>query len=154
MTTTLEKNRSLCKTTATGNLDNNGKPFETNEPGSQENEGNQFEISDTRTLDEIVHWLISMDYIPSFCTACYRQGRTGDRFMQLCKTGQLQNVCHSNSLMTLKEYEMDYAAEHTKSLANRIIRNELQNIPHPKIKKQVEQNLHDIVHNNSRDFRF
>ena len=119
---------------------------------SQDN--NQFEISDTRSLDEIVHWLMKQDYVPSFCTACYREGRTGDRFMQLCKSGQLQNICHSNSLMTLKEYEIDYAGPHTKALAQQLIDQEIHSIPHEKVKERVVQNLHDITHHNSRDFRF
>jgi len=74
-------------------------------------DSSQFEIADNRTLDEVVNWLLSLGYIPSFCTACYRAGRTGDRFMSLCKTGQIQNCCHPNALMTLKEYLMDYASE-------------------------------------------
>lgn len=74
----------------------------------------QFDISDNRSLDEVVNWLCSMNFIPSFCTACYREGRTGDRFMQLCKSGQISNCCHPNALMTLKEYLQDYASEDTK----------------------------------------
>ena len=76
----------------------------------------QFDVSDNRTLDEVVKWLMELGYIPSFCTACYREGRTGDRFMSLCKAGQIQNCCHPNALMTLKEYLMDYAAPETKAI--------------------------------------
>lgn len=84
------------------------------EPEAEDDNSAQFDVSDNRTLDEVVHWLMDMKYIPSFCTACYREGRTGDRFMSLCKSGQIQNCCHPNALMTLKEYLMDYASPDTK----------------------------------------
>lgn len=84
------------------------------EPEPEDNKSEQFDVSDTRTLDEVVKWLMDLGYIPSFCTACYREGRTGDRFMSLCKSGQIQNCCQPNALMTLKEYLMDYASEATK----------------------------------------
>ena len=89
----------------------------------------QFDVSDNRTLDEVVKWLMELGYIPSFCTACYREGRTGDRFMSLCKSGQIQNCCHPNALMTLKEYLMDYAAPETKAIGEKLIQAELENIP-------------------------
>ena len=89
----------------------------------------QFDVSDNRTLDEVVRWLMELGYIPSFCTACYREGRTGDRFMSLCKAGQIQNCCHPNALMTLKEYLMDYAAPETKAIGEQLIQAELGNIP-------------------------
>ena len=73
------------------------------EPEPEDAKSEQFDVSDRRTLDEVVYWLMEMGYIPSFCTACYRAGRTGDRFMSLCKSGQIQNCCHPNALMTLKE---------------------------------------------------
>ena len=85
------------------------------EPEPEDEKSEQFDVSDTRTLDEVVRWLMEMDYIPSFCTACYREGRTGDRFMSLCKSGQIQNCCHPNALMTLKEYLTDYASPETVS---------------------------------------
>ena len=88
----------------------------------------QFDVSDNRTLDEVVKWLMELGYIPSFCTACYREGRTGDRFMSLCKAGQIQNCCHPNALMTLKEYLMDYAAPETKAIGEQLIQAELGNI--------------------------
>ena len=91
------------------------------EPEPDDAKSEQFDVSDTRTLDEIVRWLMEMDYIPSFCTACYREGRTGDRFMSLCKSGQIQNCCHPNALMTLKEYLMDYASPETKAIGDRLI---------------------------------
>ena len=86
------------------------------EEETEEESSAQFDVSDNRTLDEVVNWLMKMGYIPSFCTACYREGRTGDRFMSLCKSGQIQNCCHPNALMTLKEYLEDYAAEDTRKV--------------------------------------
>ena len=113
----------------------------------------QFDVSDNRTLDEVVRWLMEMDYIPSFCTACYREGRTGDRFMSLCKNGQIQNCCHPNALMTLKEFLMDYASEDTKKIGEELIKAELNNIPKDKVRKICEENLIKIE-NGIRDFRF
>lgn len=113
----------------------------------------QFELSDHRTLDEIIHWLMTMGYIPSFCTACYREGRTGDRFMSLCKSGQIQNCCHPNALMTLKEYLMDYASESTRKLGEELIQKEIEKVPNEKIKAIAQRNLQDIE-NGKRDFRF
>ena len=112
----------------------------------------QFDVSDTRSLDEVVAWLMEIGYLPSFCTACYRQGRTGDRFMSLCKSGQIQNCCHPNALMTLKEYLTDYAKPHTKELGEKLIQNELANIPNPKVRELVIQHLTDIE-KGERDFR-
>ena len=114
----------------------------------------QFEVSDTRTLDEVVKWLMEMGYVPSFCTACYREGRTGDRFMELCKSGQIQNCCHPNALMTLKEYLTDYASEETKQVGEQLIAKELQTIPKEKVRKIVMENLRAIEEDNRRDFRF
>ena len=114
----------------------------------------QFDVSDQRTLDEVVCWLMEMGYIPSFCTACYREGRTGDRFMSLCKSGQIQNCCHPNALMTLKEYLMDYASQHTKDVGDEIIMKEIENIPNPKVREIVIKNLKEIANDNRRDFRF
>ena len=114
----------------------------------------QFDVSDQRTLDEVVCWLMELGYIPSFCTACYREGRTGDRFMSLCKSGQIQNCCHPNALMTLKEYLSDYAAQHTKDVGNELIMKEIENIPNPKVKEIVIKNLKEIAEDNRRDFRF
>ena len=114
----------------------------------------QFEVSDTRTLDEVVKWLMEMGYIPSFCTACYREGRTGDRFMSLCKSGQIQNCCQPNALMTLKEYLTDYAAKETREVGERLIQEELKNIPNEKVRRIVIDNLRAIEEENRRDFRF
>ncbi len=124
------------------------------EPEPDDAKSEQFDVSDTRSLDEIVHWLMEMNYIPSFCTACYREGRTGDRFMALCKSGQIQNCCHPNALMTLQEYLMDYASPLTKSLGDKLIEKEVQNVPNEKARAVVTENLRLIRQNNRRDFRF
>ena len=113
----------------------------------------QFDVSDNRTLDEVVAWLMELGYIPSFCTACYREGRTGDRFMSLCKAGQIQNCCHPNALMTLKEYLMDYASEDTRRIGEVLIEQEIGNIPKEKVQQIVRDNLIKIE-NGIRDFRF
>lgn len=113
----------------------------------------QFDVSDKRTLDEVVRWLMEMGYIPSFCTACYREGRTGDRFMSLCKSGQIQNCCHPNALMTLKEYLMDYASEETKAIGEKLIEAELKNIPREKTREICADHLKKIEEG-IRDFRF
>ncbi len=113
----------------------------------------QFDVSDQRTLDDVVRWLMKMGYIPSFCTACYREGRTGDRFMSLCKSGQIQNCCHPNALMTLKEFLMDYASDETRKIGEELIEKEIENIPKEKVKEIAKQNIENIV-KGSRDFRF
>lgn len=113
----------------------------------------QFDVSDQRTLDEVVRWLMELGYIPSFCTACYREGRTGDRFMTLLKNGQIQNCCHPNALMTLKEFLEDYASEETKEIGEKLIRDELKNIPKENVRKIAEDYLNNI-HLGKRDFRF
>ena len=119
----------------------------------EEESSEQFDVSDQRTLDEVVNWLIKMDYIPSFCTACYREGRTGDRFMALCKNMQILNCCHPNALMTLKEYLEDYASEETKKLGMELIDRELEKITNPKVKQTAYEHIHDIS-KGKRDFRF
>ena len=113
----------------------------------------QFDISDNRTLDEVVKWLCELNYIPSFCTACYREGRTGDRFMQLCKSGQISNCCHPNALMTLKEYSQDYAGDDTKLKADNLIMKELDNITSDKVRKICQERL-TMIEDGKRDFRF
>ena len=109
----------------------------------------QFDVSDQRTLDEVVNWLMQMGFIPSFCTACYREGRTGDRFMSLCKAGQIQNCCHPNALMTLTEYLVDYASDETKQVGFDLIERELEKIPKEKVRAIARENI-----SNRRDFRF
>ena len=123
------------------------------EPEPDDEKSEQFDVSDSRTLDEVVRWLMEMGYIPSFCTACYREGRTGDRFMSLCKSGQIQNCCHPNALMTLKEYLEDYAAPETKRIGDALIAKELGNVPSDKVRSIVTKHLEEIK-NGSRDFRF
>ena len=113
----------------------------------------QFDVADNRTLDEVVNWLMSAGYIPSFCTACYREGRTGDRFMSLCKSGQIQNCCHPNALMTLKEFLLDYASEDTRQKGEALIEKEIDNIGKEKVKDIVRERLVKIE-NGDRDFRF
>ena len=113
----------------------------------------QFDVSDQRTLDEVVHWLMTAGYIPSFCTACYREGRTGDRFMSLCKSGQIVNCCHPNALMTLKEYLIDYAAPETRVLGEKMIEKELEKITNEKVKKIAQERITKMEHGD-RDFRF
>ena len=124
------------------------------EPEPEDEKSEQFDVSDTRSLDEVVRWLMQMDYIPSFCTACYREGRTGDRFMSLCKSGQIQNCCHPNALMTLKEYLMDYASPETKAIGDKLIEKEVFNVPNEKARAVVIENLRLIEQDNRRDFRF
>ncbi len=123
------------------------------EPEPAEENSAQFDLSDTRTLDEVIRWLMEMGYIPSFCTACYREGRTGDRFMELCKSKQIQNCCHPNALMTLKEYLTDYASPETRKLGLELIKKELNNIPKEQVRKVVVERLEKIEHGD-RDFRF
>ena len=118
-----------------------------------EENSSQFDISDNRTLDEIVSWLLKLGYIPSFCTACYREGRTGDRFMSLVKTGQIANCCSPNALMTLQEYLEDYASPDTKALGTKMIREQMEKIPNPAIKRRAIENL-KYIGEGKRDFRF
>ena len=121
---------------------------------AETNDGSeQFDVSDTRTLDEVVRWLMQNRYIPSFCTACYRAGRTGDRFMEFCKSKQILNFCHPNALMTLMEFLEDYASAKTKQVGKQLIKQELENIPNPVIKENCKKYLQKICEG-ERDFRF
>ena len=119
----------------------------------EEESSAQFDVADHRTLDQVVKWLMDLGYVPSFCTACYRAGRTGDRFMSLCKAGQIHNCCLPNALMTLKEYLEDYASPETKAAGEKVIVEQLQNIPNLKARSVVEQHLQEIEQG-QRDFRF
>ena len=114
----------------------------------------QFDVSDQRPLNEVIRWLMENDHIPSFCTACYREGRTGDRFMSLCKSGQILNCCHPNALMTLAEYLTDYADEKTKKIGFDLIERELKNIPKDKVRQIALENIQAIKNSDRRDFRF
>ena len=119
----------------------------------EEENSAQFEVNDTRTLDEVVGWLLDLGHIPSFCTACYREGRTGDRFMQLVKSGQIANVCHPNALMTLKEYLEDYASPETRAKGEAMIARQIPTIPNEKVKALVIEHMSEL-HEGKRDFRF
>lgn len=123
------------------------------EEEAEDDKSEQFDVSDKRTLDEVVRWLMQLGYIPSFCTACYREGRTGDRFMSLCKSGQIQNCCHPNALMTLKEFLIDYASPETRRIGEELIKKELVNIPKDKVREIAIKNLANIEAG-QRDFRF
>lgn len=122
-------------------------------PEPEEENSAQFDVSDNRSLDEVVNWLMRLGYIPSFCTACYREGRTGDRFMSLCKSGQIQNCCHPNALMTLKEYLMDYASDDTRRIGERLIAEEIEKVPREKTREIARRHLAEIEQG-KRDFRF
>lgn len=113
----------------------------------------QFDVSDQRTLDEVVRWLMESGFIPSFCTACYREGRTGDRFMSLLKSGKIHDCCHPNALMTLKEFLEDYASEETKKIGDEMIKRELENIPTDKVREICRRHI-DEIGEGQRDFRF
>ena len=123
------------------------------DPEPEEENSAQFDVSDNRTLDEVINWLMKLGHLPSFCTACYREGRTGDRFMKLCKNMQILNCCHPNALLTLKEYLEDYASEETKQIGNEMIERELEKVTNPKIKEIARDRLKDIE-SGKRDFRF
>ena len=123
------------------------------EPESDDENSAQFDVSDQRTLDEIINWLLKLGYIPSFCTACYREGRTGDRFMSLVKAGQIANCCHPNALMTLKEYLEDYASGETRLKGETLIKKELLNVPNEKVRAIATARIADIS-GGKRDFRF
>ncbi|MBO5373492.1 MAG: [FeFe] hydrogenase H-cluster radical SAM maturase HydG [Lachnospiraceae bacterium] len=123
------------------------------EEEAPEDNSAQFDISDNRTLDEVVKWLMDLGYVPSFCTACYREGRTGDRFMSLLKSKQIINCCHPNALMTLKEYLEDYASPETKAVGEKLIPEELKKITNPVVQKKATEYIENI-HEGKRDFRF
>ena len=119
----------------------------------EEDNSSQFDVEDKRTLDQVVNWLLELGFIPSFCTACYREGRTGDRFMKLVKSGQIANCCQPNALMTLKEYLEDYAGEDTKKKGEQLIINELEHVTNEKVKAIAKDYLAQ-VQEGKRDFRF
>ncbi|AEM22563.1 thiamine biosynthesis protein [Brachyspira intermedia PWS/A] len=119
----------------------------------EEENSKQFEISDNRSLDDIIKWLADIDYLPSFCTACYREGRTGDRFMAFAKSGQIKNFCQANAIITLKEYENDYAKEETKKSIDKVIINEIEKVPNEKVKVKLVDSLKGIDAGR-RDFKF
>ena len=122
-------------------------------PEPEDENSAQFDVVDNRTLDEVLNWLMRLGYVPSFCTACYREGRTGDRFMSLVKSGQIVNCCHPNALMTLKEYLEDYASPDTKAIGEALIEKELTKIPNEKVRRIATEHLYEL-HEGKRDFRF
>ena len=122
-------------------------------PMPEDENSAQFDVSDRRPLDDVIKWLMQMDYIPSFCTACYRSGRTGDRFMEICKQQQIHNFCQPNAILTLKEYLEDYASPETKEIGYKLIDKEMQTLVDGKIKSEVEQDLVKIE-SGTRDLRF
>lgn len=122
----------------------------------EENEDSrQFEVNDNRSLDEVINWLLDLEYLPSFCTACYRAGRQGDRFMELCKNEQIADFCHPNALMTLEEYLIDYASDNTRKKGEKLIAAELQKpeVAETKTFATLTKNL-EAIKQGSRDFRF
>lgn len=119
----------------------------------EEENSKQFEISDNRSLDDIIKWLSDIGYLPSFCTACYREGRTGDRFMAFAKSGQIKNFCQANAIITLKEYENDYAKEETKKSIDKVMANEIERVPNEKVKMKLVDALKGIDEGR-RDFKF
>lgn len=123
------------------------------EKEAPEDNSSQFDVSDNRSLDEVVNWLMKSGFVPSFCTACYREGRTGDRFMSLCKSGQISNCCLPNALMTLKEYLCDYASEDTKQVGDKLIHEQLSQIKSDKVRDIVTKQL-KLIAEGQRDFRF
>lgn len=123
------------------------------EEEKEEDNSAQFDVTDQRSLDEVVNWLLELGFVPSFCTACYREGRTGDRFMSLLKSGQIVNCCHPNALMTLKEYLIDYASEDTRKKGEALIEQQLDIISNENVRKKAVENLENIG-KGQRDFRF
>lgn len=122
-------------------------------PAPEDENSAQFDVSDRRPLDDVIKWLMELGYLPSFCTSCYRQGRTGDRFMEICKSQQIHNYCQPNAIMTLKEYLEDYASDATKAIGEKLLPNEIAKIRDEKIRSIVEENLVKI-HHGERDFKF
>ncbi len=122
-------------------------------PAPEDEDSAQFDVSDRRPLDDVIRWLMELGYLPSFCTSCYRQGRTGDRFMEICKSQQIHNFCQPNAVMTLKEYLEDYASNETKKVGEKLLPAEIAKIQDDKIRALVEENLVKI-HNGERDFKF
>lgn len=119
----------------------------------EEEDSSQFEVNDNRTLDEVIKWLMELEYLPSFCTACYGSGRVGDRFMELCKDRQIHNFCHPNAIMTLKEYLLDYASLDTQKIGEALISKEIEKIIDPNIKQTVKENIDKII-KGTRNFKF
>ncbi len=122
-------------------------------PAPEDENSAQFDVSDRRPLDDVIKWLIELGYLPSFCTSCYREGRTGERFMEICKKQQIHNFCHPNAIMTLKEYLEDYASVGTKALGEKLLLKEVETIKDESIRAKVKENL-EKIHSGERDFKF
>jgi 2-iminoacetate synthase len=116
----------------------------------REDGGSQFEVSDNRPTIDILRWLMDEQLVPSFCTACYRKGRTGDRFMSLAKSGNIKNVCLPNALMTLCEYMMDYGDESFRTQAGALINKNIPKIASEKMRDLVAANI-ERIKNGDRD---
>ena len=123
------------------------------QPEEEDEDSSQFDVVDNRTLDEVIKWLMELGYLPSFCTACYREGRTGDRFMSICKSLKIQDCCHPNAILTLKEYLEDYAKPDTKAIGEEMIKKESETIDNNSVKSVLLKNL-EAIKNGERDFRF
>jgi len=122
-------------------------------PTEEDEESAQFDVTDRRSLDEVMNWLMKLDYVPSFCTACYRAGRVGADFMEICKKQQIHNFCHPNALLTLKEYLEDYASADTKTVGEKLIQKEIEKIENPTVKEKTKEYL-ERISKGERDFRF
>ena len=122
-------------------------------PEQEDEDSSQFEVNDNRTLDEVVRWLMELDYLPSFCTACYGSHRTGERFMSICKDQQIHNFCHPNAIMTLKEYLLDYASDCTKNIGENLLMKEINKITNKEEKQVVLKNL-ELISKGTRDLKF
>ena len=123
------------------------------EPSEEAEESAQFDVTDRRSLDEVMNWLMKLDYVPSFCTACYRAGRVGANFMEICKKQQIHNFCHPNALLTLKEYLEDYASPETKATGEKLIQKEINSIENPTVREKTIEYL-DRISKGERDFKF
>ncbi|MCR5266080.1 MAG: [FeFe] hydrogenase H-cluster radical SAM maturase HydG [Cyanobacteria bacterium RUI128] len=123
------------------------------DPSDEAEESAQFDVTDRRSLDEVINWLMKLDYVPSFCTACYRAGRVGADFMEICKKQQIHNFCHPNALLTLKEYLEDYASPETKATGDKLIKKEINSIENPTVREKTIEYL-DRISKGERDFKF
>jgi len=125
-----------------------------NQKGNQQDiNKEQFVIGDTRELDDVMHWLLTKGYIPSFCTACYRMGRTGEHFMEFAIPGFIKRYCTPNAIITMAEYLEDYASEKTREAGYSLIEKELEKMPESAQKQKIITNL-EAVKQGKRDLRF
>ena len=128
--------------------------YQNQKGGEQDINKEQFVIGDTRELDDVMHWLLTKGYIPSFCTACYRMGRTGEHFMEFAIPGFIKRFCTPNAIITMAEYLEDYASDRTKEIGFKMIDEEIERVTKEKVKEIAKQNIEDIKSSNRRDFRF